>query len=165
MRDDTPIRRRPGSGRANDEKPQKSYQPYIDAEWGFTNHWYPALFSDELPEDHVEGIQICGIQIVLRRANGKVFALKDQCIHRGVRLSKEIVKVAGKCMEKNMTTIGPYVLPLSEQIPVVTTMALRFMIKMTGKLLKKCGQEKLAAKLPNKKHYVPDFNPIKSYRK
>ena len=49
--------------------------------------WYPALFSDELAEDQVEGIQICGIQIVLRRANGKVFALKDQCIHRGVRLS------------------------------------------------------------------------------
>ena len=31
------------------------------------------------------------------------------------------------------------------------------LIKMTGKLLKMCGQEKLAAKLPNKKHYVPDF--------
>ncbi len=87
MANETPARRRPGNGRANDENTQKSYQPYIDAEWGFTNHWYPALFSDELAEDQVEGIQICGIQIVLRRANGKVFALKDQCIHRGVRLS------------------------------------------------------------------------------
>eukprot|EP00986_Skeletonema_menzelii_P014695 scaffold10026_cov187-Skeletonema_menzelii.AAC.5 len=86
-----------------------------------------------------------------------VYEAQDGDNHRGVRLSKEIVKVAGKCMEKNMTTIGPYVLPLSEQIPVVTTMALKFMIKMTGKLLKMCGQEKLAAKLPNKKHYVPDF--------
>eukprot|EP00985_Skeletonema_marinoi_P005450 scaffold2360_cov130-Skeletonema_marinoi.AAC.2 len=86
-----------------------------------------------------------------------VYEAQDGEEQRGVRLSKEIVKVAGKCMEKNMTTIGPYVLPLSEQIPVVTTMAIKFMIKMTGKLLKMCGQEKLAAKLPKKKHYVPDF--------
>ena len=66
---------------------QKEYQPYVDADWGFVNHWYPALFSNELAEGEVEGIQIAGIQIVLRRANGKVYALKDQCIHRGVRLS------------------------------------------------------------------------------
>ena len=87
MSEDKIIRRRERHQRANDESTQKAYQPYIDAEWGFLNHWYPALFSDELPEDEVEGVQICGIQIVLRRANGKVYALKDQCIHRGVRLS------------------------------------------------------------------------------
>lgn len=86
-----------------------------------------------------------------------VYEAQDESGQRGVRLSKEIVKVAGKCMEKNMTTIGPYVLPLSEQIPVVTTMALRLLLKMVGNLLKSCGQEKWAAKLPNKKHYVPDF--------
>jgi 3-ketoacyl-CoA synthase len=86
-----------------------------------------------------------------------VYEAQDEDGKRGVKLSKEIVKVAGKCMEKNMTTIGPYVLPLSEQIPVVTTMALRQVLKMLGKLLKSCGQEKWAAKLPNKKHYVPDF--------
>jgi predicted naringenin-chalcone synthase len=76
---------------------------------------------------------------------------------RGVRLLKEIVKLAGKCMEKNMTTIGPYVLPLSEQIPVVMTLTLCFVIKVIRKLLVANGQEKLAAMLPNKKHYVPDF--------
>ncbi len=86
-----------------------------------------------------------------------VYEAEDDDHHRGVRLSKEIVKVAGKCMEKNMTTIGPYVLPLSEQIKVVFMLAVRFMIKMTGKVLKSCGLEKVAAKLPNKKHYVPDF--------
>jgi nitrite reductase/ring-hydroxylating ferredoxin subunit len=94
MSDEKPVRRRAaatsdnaGSLRENDQKTQSQYQPYKDAEWGFINHWYPALFSEELPEDEVEGIQICGIQIVLRRINGRVFALKDQCIHRGVRLS------------------------------------------------------------------------------
>jgi nitrite reductase/ring-hydroxylating ferredoxin subunit len=94
MSDKKPVRRRAaapsedaGPLRENDQKTQSQYQPYKDAQWGFINHWYPALFSEELPEDEVEGIQICGIQIVLRRINGRVFALKDQCIHRGVRLS------------------------------------------------------------------------------
>jgi len=86
-----------------------------------------------------------------------VYEAQDGESNRGVRLSKEIVKVAGKCMEKNMTTIGPYVLPLSEQIPVVTSLAIRFLLKMTGKALKAAGKEKLAERLPVKKHYVPDF--------
>lgn len=92
-----PIRRRVGgsstrpqgesSKRTNDAATQSQYQPYKDADWGFINHWYPALFSEELPEDTLEGVQICGVQIVLRRINGKVYALKDRCLHRGVRLS------------------------------------------------------------------------------
>lgn len=87
---DTPIRRRNGAisdARVNDAKTQSQYQPYKDAAWGFINHWYPALFSKELEEGAVEGIQICGVQIALRRSKGKIYALKDQCLHRGVRLS------------------------------------------------------------------------------
>ena len=91
------VRRRKAGGklnrisdqRVNDQKLQSQYQPYKDAAWGFINHWYPALFSEELAEDAVQGIQICGIPILLRRIDGKVFALKDQCIHRGVRLSSK----------------------------------------------------------------------------
>lgn len=95
MNNVTPVRRRSPAARVNtisdrrvnDAKIQGQYQPYKDAAWGFINHWYPALFSEELPEDHVEGVQICGVPIVLRRSGGKVYALKDQCVHRGVRLS------------------------------------------------------------------------------
>jgi len=47
---------------------------------------------------------------------GCVFESEDDDKHRGVRLSKDIVKVAGRAMEKNFTTLGPYVLPASEQI-------------------------------------------------
>ncbi len=94
MSDQPIIRRRQvktgiSDARANNSKTQSQYQPYKDAAWGFINHWYPALFTNELDEDQVEGIQICGIPIVLRRVNGKVFALKDQCVHRGVRLSEK----------------------------------------------------------------------------
>lgn len=86
-----------------------------------------------------------------------VYETQDPTGERGVRLSKEIVKVAGKCMEKNMTTIGPYVLPLSEQIQVVIALMGRYTVKSVGKLLKACGKEKWAMKLPIVKHYVPDF--------
>jgi nitrite reductase/ring-hydroxylating ferredoxin subunit len=93
MSDQPVTRRRNGSNpTANNGSAggaQSQYQPYKDAAWGFINHWYPALFSNELAEDQVEGIQICGIPIVLRRAEGKVYALKDQCLHRGVRLSEK----------------------------------------------------------------------------
>lgn len=71
----------------NDKLAKRMYQPYLEAEWGFINHWYPALFSHELEEGDTQGIQICGVPIVLRRSKGKVYALKDQCIHRGVKLS------------------------------------------------------------------------------
>ena len=74
MNDQAPVRRRTvrvneiSTARMNDEKTQSQYQPYKDAAWGFVNHWYPALFSEELPEQAVEGIQIAGIPILLRRA-------------------------------------------------------------------------------------------------
>ena len=49
--------------------------------------------------------------------------------HRGVRLSKDIVKVAGRAMEKNFTTLGPYVLPMSEQLKTGFWMLVRFLAK------------------------------------
>lgn len=70
-------------------KPKKSIQRYLDAEHGIRNHWWPALFSNELEEDDVKGITIAGERIGLRRANGKVFGFRDQCVHRGVRLSQQ----------------------------------------------------------------------------
>ncbi|MGH8484613.1 MAG: Rieske 2Fe-2S domain-containing protein, partial [Pseudomonas sp.] len=94
MSDQPIIRRRVvkhgiSDARANNAKTQSQYQPYKDAAWGFINHWYPALFSEELAEDQVEGMMICGVPLVLRRVNGKVYCLKDQCLHRGVRLSEK----------------------------------------------------------------------------
>uniref|UniRef100_A0A7S2I4J3 3-ketoacyl-CoA synthase n=1 Tax=Helicotheca tamesis TaxID=374047 RepID=A0A7S2I4J3_9STRA len=82
-----------------------------------------------------------------------VYETQDEDGYRGVRLSKDIVKVAGKCMEKNMTTLGPYVLPLSEQIKVVFSLASRFFFKTLRRTL----SEKVAVKLPHPKVFVPDF--------
>jgi len=79
-----------------------------------------------------------------------VFETEDVNGVRGVRLSKDIVKVAGKTMEKNLTLLGPYVLPLSEQIKVVVSLAARYTCKFLGKAFH-------TKKLPNVKVYVPDF--------
>ena len=68
---------------------RRMYQPSLQAEWGLKNHWYPALFSYELPEQDVKGVKICGMPIVLRRSKGKIYALQDRCVHRGVRLSQK----------------------------------------------------------------------------
>lgn len=86
-----------------------------------------------------------------------VFEGEDETGERGVRLSKDIVKVAGKTMEKNLTTLGPQVLPLSEQAKVVWSIIVRFIVKSVGKTLKANGAESVAEKLPVVKPYVPDF--------
>eukprot|EP00592_Proboscia_alata_P022907 CAMPEP_0194423948 /NCGR_PEP_ID=MMETSP0176-20130528/23211_1 /TAXON_ID=216777 /ORGANISM="Proboscia alata, Strain PI-D3" /LENGTH=540 /DNA_ID=CAMNT_0039233439 /DNA_START=84 /DNA_END=1703 /DNA_ORIENTATION=- len=80
-----------------------------------------------------------------------VYEAEDENGIRGVALDKEIVKVAGKCMEKNLTTLGPLVLPLSEQIPVVITIVLRKIIKTLVKFFPDMS-EKIYVK-----QYVPDF--------
>ena len=79
-----------------------------------------------------------------------VYEAEDEAGHRGIRLSKEIVKVAGKTMEKNLTTLGPYVLPLSEQTKVVVNIASRYLMKACNKTLK-------TDKFPVPKVFVPDF--------
>lgn len=86
-----------------------------------------------------------------------VFQEEDANGEMGVRLSKDIVKVAGKTMEKNLTMLGPQVLPLSEQARVVYSIIVRFFLKSTGKALKANGAESIASKLPIVKPYVPDF--------
>jgi phenylpropionate dioxygenase-like ring-hydroxylating dioxygenase large terminal subunit len=65
----------------------RQYAPYVEADWGFKNAWYPALFSHELGENTVKGVTMLGHEIALRRSGGRVYALRDRCAHRGVRLS------------------------------------------------------------------------------
>ena len=76
------------------------WQAYIDATMGFRNHWYPAFFGEELKEADVsEGMGeevnevrtevMLGERILFRRVNGRVMAIHDQCIHKGVPFSKK----------------------------------------------------------------------------
>jgi predicted naringenin-chalcone synthase len=95
------------------------------------------------------------LHLVRTQGNGEdayqcVYEAEDEQGNRGVRLSKEIVKVAGKCMEKNMTTMGPYVLPISEQFKVVCCLVARYFCRTYGKIFN-------TKKYPIVKVYVPDF--------
>jgi 3-ketoacyl-CoA synthase len=82
-------------------------------------------------------------QAVDEKSFGCVYETEDAKQNRGVRLSKDIVKVAGKAMEKNFTTLGPYVLTFSEQFKTIFWMAVR-------EYYKRMGWQKITP-------YVPDF--------
>eukprot|EP00775_Hariotina_reticulata_P008863 gene8863-9042_t len=69
-----------------------------------------------------------------------VMEMEDAAGHRGVKLSKELMNIAGKGLRKNFTTLGPKVLPLSEQLLYAANYVARTFM----------GMKKL-------KSYVPDF--------
>ncbi|KAJ1687070.1 hypothetical protein LUZ63_018460 [Rhynchospora breviuscula] len=57
----------------------------------------------------------------------------------GVSLSKDLMTVAGEALKTNITTLGPLVLPMSEQLLFLATIIMRKIFKM------------------NVKAYIPDF--------
>ena len=78
-----------------------------------------------------------------------VYQTEDSTGKLGVRLSKDIVKVAGRALELNFTNLGPYVLPISEQLKTVGSMIIR------------SGAKKFTAmtgiKIDKITPYIPDF--------
>lgn len=88
-------------------------------------------------------------QYVSEDSFGCVYETQDQYLQRGVRLSKDLVKVAGRAMEKNLTSLGPYILPVSEQAKTVFWMIVREFCKRANAML--------GTKLPKINPYIPDF--------
>eukprot|EP00249_Psilotum_nudum_P025904 c3098_g1_i1 orf=1027-2610(+) len=68
-----------------------------------------------------------------------VFQKEDEDKKVGISLSKELMAVAGNALKTNITTLGPLVLPLSEQILFFTSLVMRKLFN---------------AKI---KPYIPDF--------
>ena len=68
----------------------KTWRNYFAAKLGFRNHWYAACFADEIPEGETIARKILGEDIIFRRIKGRVHAMKDRCIHRGVRFSEKV---------------------------------------------------------------------------
>lgn len=75
------------------------WRGYVEAKLGFRNHWYPVRFSKELEEGAVEVIKLLGEQLLLKRIDGKVYAMRDRCLHRGVPLSQKV-----ECYSKDTIT-------------------------------------------------------------
>jgi len=86
-----------------------------------------------------------------------VYECEDEQRNRGVRLSKQIVKVAGRAMERNFTSLGPHVLPVSEMFKVAKAMVLRTVFRSARVFCEKRGWLSLARKLPVVRPFIPDF--------
>jgi hypothetical protein len=80
-----------------------------------------------------------------------VYQTEDDIHKTGVRLSKDIVKVAGQAMEKNFTAVGPDVLPFSEQFKVVVSLVVKYFFKMIG------SKKKMSMYMPDFKRGIDHF--------
>jgi predicted naringenin-chalcone synthase len=80
-----------------------------------------------------------------------VYQTEDDLANTGVRLSKDIVKVAGQAMEKNFTAIGPYVLPFSEQFKVIGSLVAKYFFKLIG------SKSKVSMYMPDFKRGIDHF--------
>ncbi|MGF7151488.1 carbazole 1,9a-dioxygenase terminal dioxygenase component [Sphingomonas zeicaulis] len=65
------------------------WKGYVEAKMGFRNHWYPVRFSKEIDEGQIEVVELLGEKLLLKRIEGKVYAMRDRCLHRGVPLSRK----------------------------------------------------------------------------
>lgn len=59
-----------------------------------------------------------------------VFQREDDAKKIGVSLSKDLMAVAGEALKTNITTLGPLVLPMSEQLLFFVTLVARKVLKM-----------------------------------
>ena len=60
-----------GTVEAWEEQRRKPWQVYVDAELGFRNHWYPALFSHEV----AEGEPVRAVEHERRSIGGRAYAV------------------------------------------------------------------------------------------
>ncbi|XP_031399106.1 3-ketoacyl-CoA synthase 11-like [Punica granatum] len=65
------------------------------------------------------------------RSYGCVFQKEDETGRIGVSLSKDLMAVAGEALKANITTLGPLVLPLSEQLLFRLTLVARKAFKIS----------------------------------
>jgi len=94
-------------------------------------------------------LHVVRTQHVSEDSYGCVYETEDDKKNRGVRLSKDIVKVAGRALERNFTALGPHVLPFSEQIPTAFWMMVRAMAKYASSTF--------GMKIDKISPYIPDF--------
>jgi carbazole 1,9a-dioxygenase len=66
----------------------KGWRPYVEAKLGFRNHWYPALFAHELAEGSPVEVTLLGESILVNRIDGQPRAIRNRCLHRGVKFSQ-----------------------------------------------------------------------------
>lgn len=61
------------------------------------NDWHPVVRHDEFVDGTVKGSRLLGVDIVLWMSQGKIYAMRDLCVHRGAKLS--LGKVVNDCLK------------------------------------------------------------------
>lgn len=77
----------------------RGWRGYAEAKLGFRNHWYPTLNSNEIAEGKPVPFELAGEKLLINRIDGKLYCIKDQCLHRGVPLSQKV-----ECYSKDTIT-------------------------------------------------------------
>ena len=76
-----------------------AFPGYIEAKLRFRNHWCPTLFSHEIGEGEFDAHKLLGDRLLMSRVDGRVYAIRDRCVHRGVPLSRK-----PECFKKGTVT-------------------------------------------------------------
>jgi len=96
-----------------------AFPNYIEAKLGFRNHWYPTIFSHELGEGAFVAHSILGDRLLMSRVDGRVYAIRDRCTHRGVPFSRK-----PECFKKGTVTCWyhafTYSLATGELVAILT---------------------------------------------
>ncbi|XP_047313564.1 3-ketoacyl-CoA synthase 10-like [Impatiens glandulifera] len=80
------------------------------------------------------------------RAFRSVYQEEDEQRFKGLKVSKDLIEIGGDALKTNITTLGPLVLPFSEQIIFFATLVWRHLFGSTTSGSKN-----------NKKPYIPDY--------
>ena len=88
------------------------------------------LLSNRRAEQHRAKYQLIHTVRTHRGASDRSYTCvtqeeDDTGAHVGVSLSKELMSVAGEALKTNITTLGPLVLPMSEQLRFLATVVLK----------------------------------------
>jgi 3-ketoacyl-CoA synthase len=88
------------------------------------------------------------------KSNRSVYQEEDEQRFKGIRVSKDLLEIGGDALKTNITTLGPLVLPFSEQLLFFTTLVWRHLFG--GKQADGLNPSS-SSSAASKKPYIPDY--------
>ncbi|KAJ0514914.1 putative very-long-chain 3-oxoacyl-CoA synthase [Helianthus annuus] len=88
-----------------------------------------------------------------------VYQEEDEQRFKGLKISKDLVEIGGDALKTNITTLGPLVLPLSEQLLFFATLMKRYFsgTKVKGNTASKGDTSIGTSSSSGTKPYIPDY--------
>ncbi|GAB2219984.1 hypothetical protein Droror1_Dr00007625 [Drosera rotundifolia] len=84
-----------------------------------------------------------------------VYQEEDEQSFKGIKVSRELMEIGGDALKTNITTLGPLVLPVSEQLLFFTTLIKRYFIGGKKEGCSSTGSNSSRASIS--KPYIPDY--------